>query len=296
MADFWQRLAARIGTATGGRQMLRERRPLGGGDINSAWYLQLAREAFFVKLNAASQHAMFTAESAALAELAASRSVRVPQPVCDGILDGQAYLVLEYLPLRPLTDPAAATLGGQLAALHDRPRAHFGWRCDNTIGTTPQANPLTADWIIFWREHRLGPQLRLAATHGHGGNLQRHGNRLLAQLDQLLADHHPQPALLHGDLWAGNAAMTGTGQPVIFDPASYYGDREADLAMTELFGGFPASFYAAYRESWPLDEGYPLRRDLYNLYHLLNHLNLFGGSYRAAAERLLERLLAALAG
>lgn len=287
---FWNILAERIDEAGGPSCDPTHRQSLGGGCINDAHRL----DDCFVKLNAATELTMFEAEATALEELAASATVRVPRAICHGAIDESAYLVLEYLPLRPLSGKAAATLGRQLAALHQQPRAHFGWQRDNTIGSTPQPNPATGDWPAFWRDQRLGHQLALAAANGYGGRLQRRGERLLDSLARLLTGHDPRPALLHGDLWGGNAAMTADGQPVLFDPASYYGDREADIAMTELFGGFGGSFQSAYREAFPLDEGYPQRRELYNLYHVLNHLNLFGGGYLGQAERLIERLLATL--
>ena len=175
--------------------------------------------------------------------------------------------------------------------MHRTTRAEFGWVRDNTIGATPQPNTPDPDWVRFWARQRLGFQLALAARNGHGGALQRLGETLLGRLPDLL-DHAPAPSLLHGDLWGGNLGYMRDGEPVIYDPAVYYGDREADLAMTELFGGFGGDFYAAYREAWPLDPGYASRRDLYNLYHVLNHLNLFGGGYLGQALNLLGRLLA----
>jgi fructosamine-3-kinase len=163
---------------------------------------------------------------------------------------------------------------------------------DNTIGSTPQKNTPRQDWVAFWREQRLGYQLQLAARQGHGGALQRQGEQLLEYLPDFFTDHRPQASLLHGDLWSGNYSIDSQGQPVIFDPAVYFGDREADLAMTELFGGFGAEFYAAYNSSWPLEPGYAVRKTLYNLYHILNHLNLFGGGYLSQAQRMIQHLLA----
>lgn len=284
---FWSELAGRIAALSGGAPPKTLPQAIGGGCINQAHRLG----DWFVKLNRAERLPMFEAEALALTELAATGTVRVPCPLGHGILEGQAWLALEYLPLRPLSERAAETLGRQLAELHRLPRDRFGWSRDNTIGSTPQPNTPDSDWCRFWRDRRLGHQLRLAATNGHGGSLQRRGTRLLDRLDRLLAAHHPRPALLHGDLWGGNAAMTRVGEPVIFDPASYCGDPDADLAMTELFGGFSVRFQAAYREVRPIDDGYTLRRELYNLYHVLNHLNLFGGGYRAQAERMIDRLL-----
>jgi fructosamine-3-kinase len=214
----------------------------------------------------------------------------VPQVICHGIAAEQAYLVLEYLPLRPHGD--AAQLGRQLAQQHRVGAARFGGARDNWIGATPQPNAWMDDWVEFWRARRLGFQLKLAAQNGHGGALQRDGEALMARLDGFFTGYRPAPSLLHGDLWGGNHGFLADGSPVIFDPAVYFGDRECDLAMSELFGGFAPPFYAAYREAWPLDAGYAVRRTLYNLYHILNHANLFGGGYAAQAQRMLAQLLA----
>ncbi len=284
---FWSALAERIAELTGAPLPDKIPQAIGGGCINQSYRLG----DWFVKINRAEHVAMFEAEAAALNELAASGTVRVPRPIGHGVLDDQAWLALEYLPLHPLSARATETLGRQLAELHARPCAYFGWPRDNTIGTTPQPNTPDEDWCRFWHERRLDHQLRLAAANGHGGSLQDRGALLLERLDTLLAGHRPHPALLHGDLWGGNAAMTTADEPVIFDPASYYGDPEADLAMTELFGGFGQRFQAAYCEVRPLDDGYSLRRELYNLYHVLNHLNLFGGGYRARAQQMIDHLL-----
>jgi fructosamine-3-kinase len=177
--------------------------------------------------------------------------------------------------------------------MHRATKQRFGWDRDNTIGSTPQHNAEHADWVTFWSEQRLGFQLDLAARNGYRGRLQKRGDLLRQQLGALL-EHSPVASLLHGDLWGGNIAYAADGQPVIFDPACYYGDREADLAMTELFGGFGGTFRAAYEEAWPLSPGYPVRKQLYNLYHIVNHLNLFGGGYLSQAESMIDRLLAEL--
>ena len=164
-------------------------------------------------------------------------------------------------------------------------------RKSNFIGTTPQPNAWKDNWIDFWREQRLGFQLQLAATNGYGSQLQSLGENLLDALPAFFEGYAPQPSLLHGDLWNGNHAYQADGTPTLFDPAVYYGDRECDIAMTELFGGYSADFYSAYRASWSLDAGYSVRRDLYNLYHILNHANLFGGGYARQAEQMMQRLL-----
>ena len=296
MNTFWRVLEPAIGAATGQPLAIRQREPVGGGCIHQAWRVGDGDRAHFVKIDAATHLPLFEAEAAGLTELAATATVRVPAPLGHGVAAGRAYLVLEYLPLGGSSAGAMERLGRQLAALHRQPQAWFGGRRDNFIGATPQPNPPGADWIAFWRAHRLGFQLELAARHGHSGPWLRRGEALCARLEGLFTGYQPFPSLLHGDLWGGNAGCTRDGAPVVFDPAVYYGDREADLAMTELFGGFSDRFYAAYREAFPLAAGYPQRRTLYNLYHVLNHLNLFGGGHRAQAERMIEQLLAELQG
>ena len=268
-------------------------RSVSGGCINQSYLLADGERRFFVKLNDAKRLPMFEAEAAGLQEILASNTVCAPQPLCHGVADDQAYLVMEYLNLRAHGD--AAALGRQLAQMHRPPRAYFGGPRDNTLGSTPQPNTQTATWISFWRDRRLGHQLRLAAQNGYGGKLQTQGEKLLGNLDRFFTDYQPQASLLHGDLWGGNHGYLADGTPVIFDPAVYYGDRETDLAMTELFGGFTPAFYAAYQEMWPLDAGYTERKTLYNLYHILNHANLFGGGYAAQALQMVMQLNSELA-
>ncbi len=222
----------------------------------------------------------FTAEVAGLEAL--RPHVRVPQVLDVGVKDGKAFILLEHLDLRRSGDYAA--LGRMLAKLHRQSGPRFGWARDNYIGLTPQQNGWCDDWTEIWRERRLRPQIELAQRNGF--NLQ------LLDPAPVLKTHKPSPPLLHGDLWSGNAGFTAEG-PVVFDPAVYYGDREADLAMTELFGGFPAAFYRAYDKAFPLAAGYEKRKHLYNLYHLLNHLNLFGQGYLGQVQETL-RLLAGL--
>lgn len=265
-------------------------RTVGGGCINQAYVVEGGGRQYFVKTNRADLVGMFEAEAQGLAELETAQALRVPHPVAAGIANGEAFLVLEYLALGGGGD--MREMGRRLAAQHRKTAEACGWARDNTIGSTPQINTWTNGWTAFLREHRLGYQLRLAARNGLGMKTQRLGGELLDRLEGFFPGYSPLPSLLHGDLWGGNAAFSPSGEPVVFDPAVYYGDREADLAMTELFGGFDASFYAAYRESWPLDAGYGVRKNLYNLYHILNHANLFGGGYVGQAEHMLQRLLA----
>jgi len=284
-------IADQVGQAAGHPFAGAQAHSVGGGCINTAVTLSDGIYSYFVKLNRADLLPMFEAEAAGLTELAASGTLRIPRPLCTGVALGQAYLAMELIELGGRPAGGAAQAGRLLAAMHRTTRPQFGWARDNTIGATPQRNTPDSNWARFWAELRLGPQLDLAARNGYGGALQRTGEALLASLPALL-EHAPAGSLLHGDLWGGNMAFARDGEAVIFDPAVYYGDREADLAMTELFGGFGGDFYAAYREAWPLDAGYATRRDLYNLYHVLNHLNLFGGGYLGQARDLMGRLLA----
>lgn len=232
---------------------------------------------------------MFAAEFAGLTELAGANAVRVPTPLLADATASDAFLAIEWL---DLSAPSAAMhhrLGTQLALLHRHQGAQFGWHRDNTIGATPQPNAASLDWVSFYREQRLQHQLRLAARNGYSGRLQEQGTWLCDRLEKLFAGYQPLPSLLHGDLWGGNWSAC-SNEPVIYDPAVHYGDRETDLAMTRLFGGFSADFYAAYDECWPLADGAAARIALYQLYHVLNHLNLFGGGYLAQAEALLGQL------
>lgn len=263
--------------------------PASGGCIHACYRVQAGGVGLFIKLNATRFDDAFASEADGLAALR-DAGTRAPEPLAHGMTDTHAFLVLELLALGRTGN--AEALGRELAAQHRAADGRFGWRRDNYIGATPQPNPWTDDWMTFWRERRLAPQLALAEAGGHGRALRADMERLMAALGAFFGGYSPAPSLLHGDLWSGNAGYLADGSPVVFDPAVYRGDREADVAMTELFGGFPHAFYAAYREAWPLDPGYAVRRDLYNLYHVLNHLNLFGAGYLGQARSLLRRLLA----
>ncbi|SEN02306.1 fructosamine kinase family protein [Nitrosomonas marina] len=265
---------------------------IGGGCINQSFCVADDKRRFFVKTNHADGLSMFEAEAAGLDEISQSDTLRVPQPVCWGKNAHTAWLVLEYLELKHRGNGDNQALGVKLAAMHRIQRRQFGWVRNNTIGSTPQINTQDSDWLSFWRTHRLGYQLNLAKKNGYHGKLQKLGERLLADCEHLFSNYTPTPSLLHGDLWSGNFSHDITGFPVVFDPAVYYGDRETDIAMTELFGGFSDHFYSAYRHEYPLEIGYNNRRVFYNLYHILNHLNLFGSSYRHQAEQMMDYLLA----
>jgi fructosamine-3-kinase len=288
----WHEINRQISAATNSNFKIKETNTIGGGCINQAYFVADGAQRYFVKLNTTDCLAMFEAEAAGLMEIHQSHTLRVPLPVCYGQNDHHAWLVLEYLNINNGIRKNTSDLGIQLAAMHRIASKQFGWIRNNTIGQNPQINTTSSDWINFWRTHRLGYQLDLARTNGFNGKLQVLGEQLLIDLDKFFSGNSPSPSLLHGDLWNGNYAYDELGNPVLFDPAVYYGDREIDIAMTELFGGFPANFYSAYRHDYPLDSGYNLRKVVYNLYHILNHLNLFGSSYLHQAEQMINRLLA----
>lgn len=289
---MWTEIARHIADTTGRPFSVAAASQLQGGCINRSFRLEGSDgRTYFVKLNSATRAAMFAAEAEGLTEIRNAAALRAPDPICWGSADGDSYLVLEYLELGGHGD--AAELGRALARLHEHTAEHYGWHRDNTIGSTAQINTPAENWPEFWRERRLGFQLRLAAEQGHRGRLLTLGERLLCDINALLPER-PAASLLHGDLWSGNFDFDIRGLPVVFDPAVYYGDRETDIAMTELFGGFPPRFYAAYREAYPLEAEYGTRKKLYNLYHILNHLNLFGGGYGAQAVRMMEAVYAEL--
>jgi protein-ribulosamine 3-kinase len=293
--EFIQALDAAISGAVGKNFATRATRSAGGGSIHQCLVVEGPDERYFVKTNADANLPQFVAEAASLRLLAASGCVRVPEVVCSGSEQGMAFLVLEYLAFQPASREGQARLGRALAAMHaaESGEDRFGLERDNFIGSTAQCNTPSIDWVDFFRERRLRFQLDLAQSKGHGTALAP-GYGLLDKLNGLFAGYAPRASLLHGDLWSGNAGEMAGGEPVVFDPAVYFGDRETDLAMTELFGGFAPAFYAAYGETWVLDAGYEVRRTLYQLYHVLNHLNLFGGAYLAQAQRMIATLNAEL--
>lgn len=292
MSD-WSTVISKLSEATGKAFRSFKTRPVPGGCINTATKLETPDGCYFVKETESSPTAltMFEAEADGLAVLAAAEAIRVPAPICWGTDGERAFLVLEWLDLKAAGSASQSVLGRQLAALHHVSRPWFGWDRANTIGATPQHNTPSEHWVDFLREQRLGFQFRLVAENGFR-TLATTGEKLLGRLEQFFRGYAPSASLLHGDLWGGNVGETAPGQPAIFDPAVYFGDRETDLAMTELFGGFSKSFYQSYGDSWPLADGYELRKSLYNLYHVLNHLNLFGSGYLGQAQRTVDRLLA----
>ena len=239
--SFWPLLSEQIFQHTNQPFILQSKSAIGSGCINQAYKISDGSTNYFVKLNSTRFGNMFEAEALSLEELANSHSIKVPRPICYGSIGEQAYLVLEHLNLAGCANPTIQ--GEQLAAMHRVSAAQFGWQQNNTIGSTPQSNQPTNNWVSFWREQRLMPQFKLALHNGYQLNAVE---KLIDCFDSLFENHQPQASMLHGDLWAGNTGALADGTPVIFDPAFYYGDREADIAMTHLFGGFDARFYAAY--------------------------------------------------
>ena len=287
---MWTQIAQHISKVTEKEFFVNSHRSVSGGCINQGYAVTDGDCSYFVKLNSASEVVMFEAEALGLKQMLTTATIRVPKPICWGIAASSAYIVLEWLELGSGGNSSWQEMGRQLAAMHTHTSSQgFGWEMNNTIGSTPQINTWTTDWAEFYAKHRLGYQFQLAKRRsGHFPQQER----LLAAIPQLLVNHQPQPSLVHGDLWGGNAAFTTSGEPAIFDPATYYGDREVDVAMTELFGSFPAAFYRGYNEVFPLDSGYEQRKILYNLYHIINHFNIFGGSYESQANRMISQILA----
>lgn len=264
-------------------------RAVGGGDISAAWRVPSGSGAVFLKTGPKAAFDMFDAEADGLRALQQAGAVRGPEVLACGSSGADAFLALEWLSLERPGAAAAAGFGSRLAAQHRQSHDRFGWRRDNWIGRTPQVNAEDDDWPRFFRHRRLQFQLDLAARNGYTGELQDEGSRVAERMDRLFDGYDLLPSLLHGDLWGGNWTSVNN-EPVIFDPAVHYGDRESDIAMTRLFGGFSAAFYDAYEAAWPMAAGHRKRLALYQLYHVLNHLNLFGGSYLNQSLELMRRL------
>jgi protein-ribulosamine 3-kinase len=265
-----------------------------GGFTDSSAQVATEHGPIFVKYGAPTLFARFHAEVAGLKLLTQSQAVRVPQVLGNACDDSCAFIALEWIDFRQNTRSSEALLGERLAWQHRVLDSNFGLEFDNSIGANPQRNTWCADWIEFFREHRLRAQLKLAKQHDASAEMLDRGALLCEVMDALFGSYSPMPSLLHGDLWGGNWGTDRSDMPVIFDPAVYFGDREADIAMTKLFGGFGPAFYTAYHSTWPLDQAAGTRTPLYNLYHVLNHFNLFGGAYESKALSMMNRLLAEL--
>ena len=275
-----------------------EEQPVYGGDINQSCRLALSDgTAVFMKANALANLPFFEAEANGLEALRRTGAIGVPRALAIGMDEARriSFLLMEYLEAAPRTGGYWETFGRELAAMHradcffatQNSKLPYGFRTDNYIGASPQINAPKESWVAFFRECRLFPQFKWAEGY-FDAQLRKRFIKLLDHLDSYLPK--PEfPSLLHGDLWSGNAVCGPDGKAWILDPAVYAGHFEAELAITELFGGYPAPFYGSYGEINRIDSGYKDRRDLYNLYHLLNHLNLFGGSYQSAVQTIINR-------
>ena len=261
-----------------------------GGDIAESVVLQAADATVFVKTLPLERAGLLSAEADGLEALAEVGEVRVPKFIRRGTLGDHAWLALEYLEMEQPGDRADQRLGRQLAALHRHGAEAFGWHRSNYIGLTPQNNTRVDDWTAFFADRRLAPQFDRLHRHLPGQGWSRRQKDISVAWRKASDGHKPQPSLIHGDLWRGNVAALPEGTPVIFDPSIHYADRECDLAMAHLFGGFGEAFYRAYEQAWPLPPGFETQRLFYQLYHLLNHANLFGGHYVEASVQLCRRI------
>ena len=287
--SMWTQIAQAISQKTNTEFAIASTQSVSGGCINQSYRVSGKGAEYFVKLNQATQVEMFAAEALGLEQMYATLTITVPKPICWGTADSSSYIVLQWLDLGGGNNQSWTEMGRQLAAMHRQGRGgSFGWSRNNTIGSTPQINDWMDNWADFFAQQRIGYQLKLAQRRG--GSF-ADPNRVIDAVRARLANRQPEASILHGDLWSGNAAIATDGSPVILDPATYYGDREADIAMTELFGGFPQTFYQGYSEVWQLDSGYQQRKSVYNLYHILNHFNLFGGGYGSQAKSIIKTLL-----
>lgn len=284
---MWQAIHRLLNEHLGSAEITK-RTELPGGDIHPAWLISHGEHEIFVKCNTRNMLPIFSAEADQLALLARSNTVRVPDVYGVGSDRDDSFLLLEYIPLKPLDAHNAYLLGQQLAALHQwSEQLQFGLDVDNELATIIQPNAWQRRWPTFFAEQRIGWQLQLATEKGISfGN----ADDITEQVYLHLQHHHPQPSLLHGDLWPHNCAQAEQG-PVIFDPACYWGDRECDLAMLPLYPNVPAQIYDGYQSKWPLPDDFVLRQPLYQLYYLLNRSNLYGGQHNVVAQRAIDRLL-----
>lgn len=268
--------------------------PVYGGDINESGLLTLSNgERVFIKRNSGKPDDFFTAEADGLKAIADTDTIRVPGVLGSGSDSGELFLLLEYIEKGYKTPDFFNVFGRQLADMHHADTSKYvqggvyGFLTDNYIGATRQINTPAGSWIDFYRNSRLEVQFRMALDYFDETDRKRI-RQLLDRLNDLLIEPE-HPSLIHGDLWGGNFMVGNAGEPMLIDPAVYVGHAEADIAMTELFGGYAPEFYDTYKAENPFEPGYADRRDLYNLYHLLNHLNLFGGSYLGGVLRTVRR-------
>ena len=303
MKAVWQQIQQLITNVTDAPFVITEQSSVSGGDVNQAYCISDGKIRYFVKLNDAAVYAMFEQEAKGLVALAQCQQMAVPKVIGFGATHGVSYLVLEHFDFAPRCDEVS--FAKALALLHlshgsqqqnnQQYRNQFGFDEDNYIGRTVQINTWHDNWGEFFTQCRLKPQLDILRKQGKGARWMDKLERRFADVSDFLNQHHPQPALLHGDLWQGNYGTLTDGRPTLYDPAVYYGDSETDLAMMMLFGcpsdDFFTAYFATHRQIKPITAGFEQRRVVYNLYHILNHANLFGDSYLYQAEGMAGEVL-----
>lgn len=286
---MWQAIEKNITQTLGESFHIKHKQVVTGGDINLAYWISDHQRKYFIKLNDKNRLQQFESEAYSLAQIKQLSSMTCPDVITTGTTLDKSYLVLEYLPFCHGEAKDWYSFGQQLAQMHQESRhGQFGWQHDNFIGTTLQPNNWQSNWRSFFSEQRIGWQLQLLAEKSIKlGNI----DHIVDVCHDMLMHHQVSPCLVHGDLWQGNLGFNDDGA-FIFDPASYYGDREVDIAMTELFGQMPDEFYQGYQSIYPLEHDYDKRKVIYNFYHILNHANLFGGVYVEQSKANLARILA----
>ena len=287
--NIWQHIQIEIQKTTDRPFTIKSRASVAGGDINQAVKIVGDRVSYFVKLNHDSNRAMFVQESVGLSALRETNSFVVPQVITAGTFNDTDYLILEYIEMKKHGD--MKLFAKALASLHLSTVSHFGFSSNNYIGRTSQINTLEKNWGRFFTEHRIAVQLGLLTKKDVSNSLTIKGKELIKKLPSYFSNHKPKPSLVHGDLWQGNYAFDQGGNPTIFDPACYYADHEVDLAMLELFGNPGHEFFETYNQYYKIGEGYSERKKIYNLYHVLNHANMFGGGYVPQTEQMIESIL-----
>lgn len=286
---MWQAISQRLSDELLFDYQIRERSRVEGGDISECYMISDGEQRYFVKINSKEFLNKFVAEVDNLNELRKTNTIYVPEVVLVDSCKHNSFLILNYLSTKPLDNSKSNfQLGVSLANLHLwGDQREYGFDQDNFIGETLQPNRWRKKWSRFFAEQRIGWQLKLLEEKGISfGKI----DDIVESINQKLIHHHPKPSLLHGDLWTGNAANTAFG-PLCYDPACYWGDKECDIAMTELFEGFHPAFYQGYQSVTRLDDQYSQRKTIYNLYHILNHCNLFGGHYLDEADQYLSQIM-----
>jgi len=278
-----------LSSQKGTRVSIDETRSLGGGCINEVFMLKTSTGRYFLKYNSATAFpAMFEKEALGLKILSETNSISVPQVVQHGKSGNYAFLLLHYIESTTVNSNFWNEFGRKLADLHRNTNEYFGLDHDNYIGSLVQKNNLHPDFFSFFISERIEPQLKEARNKGAFSHSDtRYFDSLFKSLHNIIPSE--KPALVHGDLWSGNFMVNTAGEPCLIDPAVYYGHREADIAMTQLFGGFHSEFYQAYNQAWPMEKDWQKRIDIFNLYPLLVHVNLFGGGYAGQVLQIIRQ-------